>query len=87
MARKFWTLLPEAYYTHKQLAKGGRNEILFATIGNPQHMQEAQFTTYSTHLSIANLPQETICHSFTKESAGSEPHPIPKHNSLLITRS
>lgn len=33
MARKFWTLLPEAYYTHKQLARGGRNELLFASLG------------------------------------------------------
>jgi len=33
MARKFWTLLPEAYYTHKQLARGGRNEVLFTALG------------------------------------------------------
>jgi hypothetical protein len=33
MARKFWTLLPESYYSNKQLAKGGRNEILFTAIG------------------------------------------------------
>ena len=33
MARKFWTLLPKDYFTHKQLAKGGRNEILFTAAG------------------------------------------------------
>lgn len=37
MARKFWSLLPNAYYTHKQLARGGRNEILFAAVGNLMH--------------------------------------------------
>lgn len=33
MARKFWTLLPEAYYTHKQLSSGGRNEVIYTAIG------------------------------------------------------
>ena len=33
MARKFWTLFPDLYYTSKQLPKGGRNEIWFTAIG------------------------------------------------------
>ena len=33
MARKFWTLLPDLYYTHKQAPRGGRHEILFTAVG------------------------------------------------------
>lgn len=33
MARKFWSLMPQVYYTHKQLARGGRNEVWFAAAG------------------------------------------------------
>jgi len=33
MARKFFTLSPIPYYTGRQLAKGGRNEIWFSLIG------------------------------------------------------
>lgn len=33
MARKFWTLLPNPFFTTKQLAKGGRNEIWFTAAG------------------------------------------------------
>ena len=33
MARKFWTLAPNLYFTQKQLPKGGRNEIWFTAVG------------------------------------------------------
>ena len=45
MARKFWTLLPESYYTHKQLARGGRNELIFAAVGTSPPRQAASSTT------------------------------------------
>jgi hypothetical protein len=45
MARKFWTLLPEAYYTHKQLARGGRNEILLTALGTHFYIQAVSLTT------------------------------------------
>lgn len=45
MARKFWTLLPEAYYTHKQVARGGRNEVAFAVAGRYVSIQDVCSTT------------------------------------------
>jgi hypothetical protein len=45
MARKFWTLLPESYYTHKQLSRGGRNEILFTALGTYCFIQAVSPTT------------------------------------------
>lgn len=45
MARKFWTLLPESYYTQKQLARGGRNEVLLAAVGTPSPRQAASSIT------------------------------------------
>lgn len=63
MARKFWTLLPETYYSSKQLAKGGRNEIIFTAIGNSILTKAASSIIYLTdpstrsprlHLIISN---------------------------------
>jgi hypothetical protein len=41
MARKFWTLLPDLYYTQKQFARGGRHEILFTAAGSAYLIQVA----------------------------------------------
>ena len=55
MARPFWTLMPKSFYTHKQLAQGGRNEVLFTAVGTLLQIQDASLITSSTPRSIANL--------------------------------
>jgi len=46
MARKFWTLLPQTYYTYKQLAQGGRNEVYFTAVGNCSPTQPVLHLTF-----------------------------------------
>lgn len=44
MARKFWTLLPNFYFTQKQHTRGGRQEILFTTLGKHFVIQDVSPT-------------------------------------------